>query len=200
MFHGAEKKIFPSKKNSIVSNKAGTHKRKENTNFCTYADVSDVHEIESSKGLLPIAKIGVSSDVTSLLTLVPCDSASTNSWVSSSLVKRLGLVGDPVNLSIIGFISTNVVETQSVSFTVSSEPNKIDFVLPLCVYVKNNNRISSELINIDDLQKKHPQLPPIKPTENTYEDVEVIIGQDYYHAVRPIEFILGDEKNRVAFA
>ena len=27
------------------------------------------------------------------------------------------------------------------------------------------------------------------------EDVEVIIGQDYYHAVRPIEFILGDDNN-----
>ena len=33
------------------------------------------------------------------------------------------------------------------------------------------------------------------PTQYTYEDVEVIIGQDYYHAVRPIEFILRDDKN-----
>ena len=120
--------------------------------------------------------------------------------MSSSLVKRLGLVGDPANLSIIGFISTTVVETQRVSFTVSSEPNKIDFVLPLCVYVKNNNRIGSELINIADLQKKHPQLASIRPTQNTYEDSEVIIGQDYYHAVRPIEFNLGDDKNHVPFA
>ena len=124
-----------------------------------------------------------------------CDSASTHSWVSSSLVNRLGLVGEPVNLSISGFNSTTVVETQRVKFTVSSEPNNSDFVFSLCAYVKDKIRIGSELIKTADLQNKHPQLAPIKPTQYTNEDVEVIIGQDYYHAVRPIEFILGDDKN-----
>ena len=194
LLHGAER-IFSRKENSNVSNKAGTNKSKENTNTSTHAAVSDVHDIESSKGLLPIATIGVSSDVTSLLTLVLCDSASTHSWVSSSLVNRLGLVGEPVNLSISGFNSTTVVETQRVKFTVSSEPNNSDFVFSLCAYVKDNIRIGSDLINIADLQNKYPQLAAIKPTPYTYKDVEVIIGQDYYHAVRPVEFILGDDKN-----
>ena len=194
LLHGAER-IFPGKENSNVSNKAVTNKSKENTNTSTHATVSDVHDIESSKGLLPIATLGVSSDVTSILTLVLCDSASTHSWVSSSLVNRLGLVGEPVNLSISGFNSTTIVETQRVKFTVSSEPNNSDFVFSLCAYVKENIRIGSEVINIADLQNKYPQLAPIKPSQYTYEDVEVIIGQDYYHAVRPIEFILGDDKN-----
>ena len=154
MLHGAER-IFPRKENSKVSNKAGTNKSKENTNTSTHAAVSDVHDIESSKGLLPTA---VSSDLTGLLTLVLCDSASTHSWVSSSLVNRLGLVGEPVNLSISGFNSTTVVETQRVKFTVSSEPNNSDFVFSLCAYVKDNIRIGSELINIADLQNKYPQL------------------------------------------
>ena len=177
---------------------AGTNNSKENTNTSTHAAVSDVHDIESSKGLLPIATLGVSSDVTSLLTLVLCDSASTHStysWVSSSLVNCLGLVREPVNLSISGFNSTTVVETQRVKFTVSSEPNNSDFVFSLCAYVKDNIRIGSELISIADLQNKYPQLAPIEPTQYTYEDVEIIIGQEYYHAVRPIEFILGDDKN-----
>ena len=116
-------------------------------------------------------------------------------WVSSSLVNRLGLVGESVNLSISGFNSTHVAETQRVKFTISSEPNNSDFVFSLCVYVKDNIRIGSELINIADLQNKYPQLAPIKPNQYTYEDVEVIIGQDYYHAIRSIEFILGDDKN-----
>ena len=97
-----------------------------------------------------------------------------------------------------GFNSTTVVETQRVKFTVSSEPNNSDFVYPLCVYIKDNIRIGSELIKIADLQNEYPQLATIKPTQytyDTYEDVKAIIGQDYYHAVRPIEFILGDDKN-----
>ena len=178
MLHGAET-LFPRKENSNVSNKAETNKSKENTKTSTHASVSDVHDIESSKGLLPIATLGVSSDVTSFLTLVLCDSASTHSWVSSSLVNRLGLVGEPVKLSISGFKTTTVVETQRVKFTVSSEPNNSDFEFFLCAYVKDNIRIGSKFINIADLQNKYPQLAPIKPTQYTYEDVEVIIGQDY---------------------
>ena len=194
LLHGAEK-ISPRRENSNVSNKAGTNKSKENTNTSTHAAISDVHDIESFYGLLPIATLGVSSDVTSLPTLVLCDSASTHSWVSSSLVNRLRLVGEPVNLSISGFNSTTVVETQRVKFTVSSEPNNSDFVYSLCAFVKDSFPIGSELINIANWQDKNPQLAPIKPTQYTCEDVEVIIGQNYYHAVRPIEFILGDDKN-----
>ena len=96
------------------SNKAGANKSKENTNTSTHAAVSDVHEIESSKKLLPIATLGVNSDVTSLLTLVLCDSASTHSWVSFPLVNHLGLMSELVNLSISGFNSNTVVETQRV--------------------------------------------------------------------------------------
>ena len=130
--HGAEK-IFPRKENLNVSEKAGTNKSKENTNTSTHTAVSDVHDIESSKGLLPISTFGVSLDVTSLLTSVLCDSASTHSWVSSSFVNRLGLVGEPVNLTISGFNSTTVVESQRAKFTVSSEPNNNDLVLSLCI-------------------------------------------------------------------
>ena len=45
------------------------------------------------------------------------------------------------------------------------------------------------------MQNEYPQSAPIKPSQYTYEDVEVSIGQGYYHSVRPIEFILGDDKN-----
>ena len=126
LLHGAEK-TFPPKENLNVSNKAGTNKSKENTNTSTHAALSDVHDIESSKGLSPIATLGASSDVTSLLTLVLCDSASTHSRVSSSLVNRLGLVGEPVNLSISDFNSTTVVETQRSSL--QSPPSRIIVIL-----------------------------------------------------------------------
>ena len=118
------------------SNKAETNKSKENTNTSTHAADGDVNGIESSKGLLPIANLGVSSDVTSRLTLVHCDSASTNTWVSSSLVNRIGLVGEPVNLSISSFKANTVIESQRVKFTVLSEPNNSEFVFPLVHILK----------------------------------------------------------------
>ena len=95
LLQGSER-IFPQKENSNVSNNAGTNISKENTNTSNQDAVSDVHDIEVSKGLLPVASLGVSSDVTSLLTLVLFDSTSTHSWVSSPLVNRLGLAGEPL--------------------------------------------------------------------------------------------------------
>ena len=70
-------------------------------------------------------------------------------------------------MSISGFNSTTVVETQRVKFTVSSEPNNIKFVFPLCAYVKEKIRIGSELINIADLPNKYPHLAPINTTQYT---------------------------------
>ena len=194
MLHGAEK-IFPRKEILNVSNNAGTNKSKENTKTSTLAAVSDVHDIESSKGLLPIATLGVSSDVTSLLTLVLSDSASTHSWVSSSLVNRLGLIGEPLLCQLVVSIQPPSVRLRwsSLQFL----PSRIIVIsYSLCVHMlKKNIGIGSELINFADLQNKYPQLAPIKPTQYTYEDAEVIIGQDYYHVVRPIEFILVDDNN-----
>ena len=115
--------------------------------------------------------------------------------MSSSLVNLLGLVGESVNLSINGFNSTANVETQRVKFTFSPEPNNSDFVFPLCAYVKDNIEIDSETINNAYLQNKYPRLAPIKSTQYAYEDVEITIGQDVYHAVRVIELILGDDNN-----
>ena len=115
----------------------GINKSKEHTNSSTHAPVSDVYDIESYERLLPIATLDVSSDITSLRTLDLCDSASTYSWVSSSLVNLLGLIGENVNLSFSGFNSTTVVKTQRVKFKVSSEPNDSDFAFALCAYVKD---------------------------------------------------------------
>ena len=36
-------------------------------------------------------------------------------------------------------------------------------------------------------------MAPIKPRHYKYEDVEIIIGQDFYHAIRPVEYLLGED-------
>ena len=69
LLHGVDT-IFPRKQNSIDSSKAGANKSKENTNTSTHAALSDVYENESSKGLLQVAKLDVSSELNSLLTWV----------------------------------------------------------------------------------------------------------------------------------
>ena len=188
LLHGAEK-IFPPKdtKSSPASGNANTK------HVSTYAAVGDIHSQESTKGLLPVASLAVSSDATITNALALCDSASTHSWVSADLVKRLHLVGTPVNLTINGFNSTSVMKTHQVNFQVSAETNNSEFSFSFRAYVKDHIRIGSDSISIPELQEKYPQLAPIKPIHFKYEDVEIIIGQDFYHAIRPVEYLLGED-------
>ena len=88
-------------------------------NMSTHAFISDAITEESTKRLLPIASLAVSSfelknDV------VLCDSVSTHSLVSATFVKRLNLIGTPVSLNTIGYNSRRVMKTHQVRFEVSS--------------------------------------------------------------------------------
>ena len=180
LLHGAEK-TFPPKDTKSSTKHVSTN-----------AVVVDVHGQESTKGLLPVASLTVSSDATNTIALALCDSASTHSWVSADLVKRLHLVGTPVNL-INGFNSTSVMKTHQVSFQVSAQTNKSDFSFSFRAFVKDHIRIGSDSIIILELQEKYPQLAPIKPIHYRYEENEIIIGQDFYHAIRPVEYLLGED-------
>ena len=188
LLHGAEK-IFPPKdtKSSPASGNANAK------HVSTNAAVGNIHSQESTKGLLPVASLAVSADATITNALALCDSASTHSWISADLVKRLHLVGAPVNLTINRFNSTSLMKTQQVSFQVSAETNNSEFSFSFRAYVKDHIRIGSDSISIPELQEKYPHLAPIKPRHHKYEDVEIIIGQDFYHAIRPVEYLLGED-------
>ena len=71
--------MIPPKQSLNDSNRAEANRSKENTNSSIHDALSDARDNESSKGLLPIAKLGVTSDVTNLLTLSIFDSATTHS-------------------------------------------------------------------------------------------------------------------------
>ena len=188
LLHGAEK-IFPPKdtKSSPASGNANSK------HVSTNAAIGDIHSQESNKGLLQVASLAVSSDATINNALALCDSASTHSWVSADLVKRLHLVGTPVNLTSNGFNSTSLMKTQQVNFQVSAETHNSEFLFSFRAYVKDHIRIGSDSISIPKLQEKYPQLASIKPRHYKYEDVEIIIGQDFYHAIRPVEYLLGED-------
>ena len=103
------------------------------------------------------------------------------------------MVGTPVNLTINRFNSTSLMKTEKVSFQVSAETNNSEFLFSFRSYVRDHICIGSASISIPELQEKYPQLAPIKPRHYKYEDVKIIIGQDFYHAIRPVEYLLGED-------
>ena len=85
------------------------------------------------------------------------------------------------------------MKTQQVSFQVSAETNNSEFSFSFRAYVKDHIRIGSDSISIPELQEKYSHLAPIKPIHYKYEEVEIIIGQDFYYAIRPVEYLLGED-------
>ena len=136
--------------------------------------------------MLDAATIDETSDSTNVQTLILCDGASTHSSDSASFASCLKLVGEPVHISISGFKAIKVIEHQRAKFNASSEPNNTNLSFIMAADVKENIYIGTECINTPELQDKYPQLAPMKPLQYNYKDIVVILGQDYYHAIRPI--------------
>ena len=149
LLHGAEK-VFPPKDTKSFPASGNANTKHKSTN----AVVGDIHSQESTKGLLPVQSLAFSEDATITNALALCDSASTHSWVSADLIKRLHLVGTPVNLIINGFNSTSVMKTHQVSFQVSADTNNSEFLFYFRAYVKDQIRIGSDSISIPELQEK----------------------------------------------
>ena len=49
------------------------------------------------------------------------------------------------------------------------------------------------LVDVSSGSENYPQLAPLKTTAYNYKEIEIVIGQDFYHAIRPLEHVFGDE-------
>ena len=66
-------------------------------------------------------------------------------------------------------------------------------------FVKDSLSVGSETIDVPILQDSFPHLQPIKPIVSNYSDVEMILGQDVFHAIKPLEYFQeGIQKTPVA--
>ena len=149
---------------------------------------NDQSSIITSKGLLPIIKLQVSTDFQSADCLTLCDSASSHSWISAKLVKCLNLSGRDLDLTVNGINTTTVVKTKQVQMKVSSNFDGFEYIFDLTAFVKDELKVGTDTVNIPALQSKYPYLAPIKPIVYSYADVDLIIGQDSFHAIRPEEY------------
>ena len=62
-------------------------------------------------------------------------------------------------------------------------------------YVRENLSVGTDTIDVDYLKTKYPHLEPIYLNKNSYVDVNMILGQDVFHFIRPLEYFESDSKN-----
>ena len=119
--------------------------------------------------------------------LVLCNTACSHSWISSELSKRLHLKRTPLNLTVNGISTQETIRTEAVQVKLTPIGENTCSPFELLPYVKENLRVGSDKIDINALQDKYPHLSVLPPKSYDYANVEMILGQDAYHAIRPLE-------------
>ena len=145
---------------------------------------------------MQIAEVELQSPVKSVKTLVMCDTACSRSWISRRLVDEMKLKGYPTRLSVHGINSHEVVDTEIVEIKltpVHSVNSCPPFIVKPCV--RKNLNVGTDVIDVDALKIRYPHLDPIPLAEYRYEDVGMILGQDVFHRIRPLEYLDTDRKD-----
>ena len=196
LLHGAER-VFPAKPstNNINTSKSNTGISRLSTGQQQSSKTTTLSSGTDVKGLLQVTELKLTnSSGTSTTALVLCDTACSNSWVSDSLAARLGLQGTALKLTVKGINTEELIDTKVVQLT--GTPHKDhDFdaflVLP---YVRETLNVGSDIIDVNSMQETYPHLAVLDPVNYSYGNIEMILGQDVYHAIRPLEYFAADEK------
>ena len=126
--------------------------------------------------------------------LVLCDTACSNTWLSTDLENRLGLHGTALKLTAKIINTEEVVDTKLVELTVTPRDNQAVEPFKVSPYVKEILNVGAGVINIKALQETYLHLAVLYPVTYCYGNIEMILGQDVYHAIRPLEYFAADEK------
>ena len=122
------------------------------------------------------------------------DAACSNSWVSNDLANRLGLHGTAFKLTVRGINTEEVVDTKLVEIIVTPRDNQAFESIKVIPYVKEDLNVDADVINIKALQETYPHLAVLDPVRYCYGSIEMILRQDVYHAIRPLEYFAADKK------
>ena len=62
-------------------------------------------------------------------------------------------------------------------------------------YVRDNLSVGTDSIDVDNMKTKYPHLEPVLLHKYSYADVDMILGQDVFHFIHPLEYFDSDCKN-----
>ena len=157
---------------------------------------SGMPSVTGFKGLLQIAEVQLDSLSSSAKLLALCDSACSHSWISRNLAHKLRVEGSATKLTVHGINSQQVVDTETVEVKLmpvhSSGSCSTFHVTP---YVRDDLKVRNDIIDVDNSKKIYPHLEPIPLSTYSYSNVEMILGQDVFHCIHPLEYFEADRPN-----
>ena len=126
--------------------------------------------------------------------LVLCVSSCSNSWLFNSLADRLGLQSTALKLTVKGINSEEHFDTKVVQLTVTPYKYQDFEAFTERSYVRETLNVGSDIIDVKSMQETYPYLAVLDTVRYSYGNIELILGPDVYHVIRPLEFFAADEK------
>ena len=114
--------------------------------------------------------------------------------MSDSLAARLGLQGTALKLTVKGINTEELIDTKVVQLTVTPHKDQDFEAFTVRPYVRETLNVGSDIIDVKSMQEIYPHLAVLDPVKYSYGEIEMILGQDVYHAIRPLEYFSADEK------
>ena len=115
------------------------------------------------------------------------------------IAKRLNLTGQKLNFLVIDFSLTESVPTQQIEVNIFAKFDHHEYSFRVTPFVKDSLSVGSKTIDVPLFQDSFPHLQPIKPIASSYSDVEMILGQDVFQSIKPLEYFQeGNQKTPVA--
>ena len=148
------------------------------------------------KGLLQITEVGLTSPSSSAKILGLCDSACSHSWISRRLADKLQVKVSATKLTVHRINSQQLIDTETVELRltpVHSGGSCSSF--PVTPYVRDDLKVANDIIDVDKLETTYPHLELIPLSKYSYSDIEMILGQDVFHYIRPLEYFEADSSN-----
>ena len=203
LLHGADR-IYPRRtqggeKSTSSANKQGPSHANQNLTSVN-SDLAE-HEAKTTsmlatvKGLLQVVKVEVAAPSKNIQVMALCDTGCTHSWITSRLANELKLEGEPTKLTVKGFNSKREIRTAQVNITLRSVDLKSSVEFTVRPFTKDDLGVGTDEIDLESLKRKFPHLSVVPGNRISYSDVELILGQDIYEAIRPIEYVKPAGKN-----
>ena len=142
----------------------------------------------SVKGLLQVAPLRIYAEDGSFVeTKAVCDTASSQTWIDEDLIQPLRLEGRNTSMSMTGIHGTKSIDCLKVPVKVGPADEVSDTIKIIASSYKDLV-VGTSVYNVIELSKRYPHLLCIRLKKIDLKEVKVILGQDAYSLIRPLEY------------
>ena len=150
--------------------------------------------VDSVRGLMQIARVrifGRNGQIED--TLACCDTGSTQTWVDEELLKKLDLHGETISLNVTGIHGTQAISSQVIQATIGPANCVKNKSKTLRVHSQKNLEVGKSVYNVQEMKETYPYLKCVGFKQIDLKKVPIILGQNAYELIRPLEYKNGGE-------